>query len=303
MSALILRRKGSARETVSGIAAFMGGTARQINNIRFARPATRRRPAVPVPDVLIRWGCQAPSVAPIQINTVEMQALVNDKPASRRALIAAKVAVPQTFFTKAEALAANVYPLIGRRAHHSQGLGMYVSRTADDLRADVRSAYWSAFIPKDREYRLYTFFGKVLGVSEKIPHDREAISWNASRDNGVFETVPWTRWPLDVCLLALKATKACGVDFSAVDIIKQGQQSYVLELNNAPTCSEYRQRLFARAFNWLIAEIARTGAKPVPRELPEVIKTYKSMIHKAMYGPSDEDAAPESRADRDRAAD
>ncbi len=276
MNTYILRRQGSGVSTVAGIADQLPDlSVRVVRDTRFARVVRRRG----LPTVLIRWGCTAECPAPIEVMTPDMIDRVNDKPFCRRMMIDAGIPSPKTFFSKAEVRPDATFPLIGRKTYHSQGKGMRVIPDARALTLDMQSTYWSEYIRKDKEYRVYTFFGRVLGVCEKRPDDPNAVSWNNSLGNGTFQTVEWRDWPLDVCLLALKATKVAAVDFSAVDIIKKGADAYVLELNNAPTCSEYRQTLFARAFRWLIAEVETTGAKPPIRDLPEVIRTYKSMIH------------------------
>jgi len=236
------------------------------------------------PNVLIRWNdAQTELNAPFEINTADMVRLMNNKIETRRILIENNISVPKTYFSKDEAkneiLNGQVnFPLIGRRTHHSQGRHMKIIYSKKDLRRDASSTYWSEYVPKDREFRVFVFFGYILGICEKIPSDPEVIAWNNSVGNGIFETMKRENFPPDVALLALKAVHALNVDFGAVDIMSCGDNHYVLELNSGPTCSEYRQFLFGKAFKWLIKRIENEAGKPNYLSLPERVITYKDIL-------------------------
>src|SRR5438876_9127721 len=101
--------------------------------------------------------------------------LMNNKVKSRQILIEKNLPVPKTYFSKDEVPRDARFPLIGRRTHHSQGRNIRIIRSARNLRLDNSSSYWSEFIPKDREFRVFVFFGYILGICEKIPNDPKAI--------------------------------------------------------------------------------------------------------------------------------
>ncbi len=282
MKTFILRRK-SGKETCNGIKDIINN-----DNVKIIRNQDIAKLASP-PDILIRWGSTEPCPAKFEINTVEMIQLMNNKINCRRKLIEKEVLVPTTFFSKNEA-AQGKFPLIGRQTFHSQGENIVICNNLAELNADNSSAYWSEVIKKDKEYRVFVFFGKILGVCEKIPKDKNKIAWNNSLGNGIFDTVGWKFFPKNVGLLALKACKELNIDLSAVDIIVKDETPYILELNSAPSCSEYRQKLFAKSISWLIKEIEKTGEKPKHFDYPEKYKKYADVLHPClMNGEIEED--------------
>ena len=40
-------------------------------------------------------------------------------------------------------------------------------------------AYYSEYIPKEKEFRVYIFNKKVIGIAEKIPKNKSDIAWNS----------------------------------------------------------------------------------------------------------------------------
>lgn len=238
------------------------------------------------PDVLFRWNCKDDyAFGKFEVNSPEMLDKMNNKIKSRRILIANGIPVPKTYFSKEEALLnCRNFPLIGRQQFHSQGRKMKTIRNRRKLRLDRRSRYWSEFIPKDKEFRVHVFFGRILEVSEKIPNNPNLIAWNNSLNNGIFRNIKWAEWPKDVCVLALKTAQVLDVDFAAIDIIKKDENCYVLESNTAPQCSEYRQTVYAKAFCWLIKKYSELGTKPPRYEFPTLI-TSKKLCHPVIRKP------------------
>lgn len=263
MNVVILRKEGRRRHrTCDGILAELQKLGQQ--NVRVVRCHCETGRS----DIVVRWGCTGQYAATYQINTPEMIRMGSDKIAARQRMIERGISTPRTFFTKEEAMAFNKYPIIGRKRQHREGREMVISRNAVDLMNDRQSEYWSEFIQKDREFRVYVFFGRILAVSEKIPDYPERVAWNKSLGNGAFVSIDRKDLPRSVGLLALQAADALNVDFSAVDIISKENKGYVLEFNNAPECSPYRQLLFARAFNWFIKRVEQTGEKPPHFKVP-----------------------------------
>lgn len=286
---VILRRKllgyVSGREIMNNMRQEHGlSDTHLIRHDRIGRRAARiglRNLGRPYPDaceVLFRWGCTASYPGEITINKSWMIQAVNNKVNFRRKCMEAGVPLPKTFFDKDEAESfigsTNSPPrgiyLIGRESYHAQGRRMSVIRNYEELQRDYRSDYWSEFIPKEKEFRYYTAFGRVIAVAEKIAGDREAIAWNHALGNSSFMNVRWNDWNLKAARAALEAQKAIGIDFGGVDIMTKGRNVYVLEMNSAPTLStEYRQIVFARMFSWVVREFDRTGEKPEHASLPE----------------------------------
>lgn len=287
MKTFLLRKK-SGRETCDGIVNISADPDFKV--IR-----EKDIPALKNPEIIFRWGSSAACPAKFEINSAEMLGKMNNKIVARKILAENQVPIPKTFFTKAEA-ANGKFPQIGRKSFHSQGEEMQISHNYGDLNNDNISAYWSEFIPKDREFRVYVFFGRILGMCEKIPKDKNKIAWNNSLDNGVFKTVGWKHFPWNVAGLAIKACNVLNVDFSAVDIITKGNDAYILELNSAPTCSEYRQKLFSKAFAWLKSEIIKNKKVPAHFEYPAAIKKYIHVIHPCVLNDAAIEAAEAEEA-------
>ena len=214
-------------------------------------------------DFLIRWGSteRFPINNPhVVINTAaSIRNGDQDKVEGRRILATAGVSIPRTFFSKDEILQAHDvhYPLIGRLRHHGQGNNIEFLENRSDVRGSV-SAYWSEFIPKEREFRTYVFGNEVIGVAEKIPKSKTDVAWN-SHLGSTFVDVP-TPWNFKMIKTGVAAAKAIGQHFSGVDLMELNGQFYVLEVNTAVALSNpHRVDIFARAFRDAIDRFERTG--------------------------------------------
>lgn len=275
MKAYFLRRKGNGKETCDGIVSNLDGVE-IIREDKISR--------IQSPNIIIRWGSKVEFSSDFEINTPQMIHSMNHKTKSRLRLFDSGIPVPKTYYIKSEALKCTNFPLIGRKTYHSQGKGIVISNNTQELEKDELSEYWSEFINKDKEFRIYVFFGKVLGVSKKIPNDPSEISWNNSLGNADFETVKWNHFPLTACKLAVKSCEILGVDFSAVDILKKENSNYVIELNSAPTLSPYRQVLFSKGFSWVINEIIKNNKKPGHFGIVENVHNYRDLIFPSLLG-------------------
>ena len=119
------------------------------------------------------------------------------------------------------------------------------------------------------------------GVAEKTPADSDSIAWNHHL-GGSFENIHWKEWPGKACLEGIKACVSLGLDFGGIDIIEDSDGTpYVLEGNSAPSMtSEYRQRCFAKCFNY----IRENGKERIHISKPPNDKkdTYPWLIHPAV---------------------
>jgi hypothetical protein len=283
MKTYILRKK-SGRETCQGIVNIA-------NDPEFKVAREKDIPKLQNVNTLIRWGSTENCPAKFTINTVEAIQLVNNKVNCRKKMIEKEISCPKTFFSKEDAKKGK-FPQIGRATHHSQGKDIFIANNAEELNKDLSSTYWSEFIDKQQEFRVFCFMGKVLGVCEKIPKNKELIPWNASLGNGVFETVGWKHFPKKAVLLALKAMKEVGADFGGVDIIVKDNIPYLLEINSSCEMSNYRQELFAKAFKWLVSEIEKNNEKPKHFDYPAEYKKYAHVLHPCLF--NGEEAAEEN---------
>jgi glutathione synthase/RimK-type ligase-like ATP-grasp enzyme len=232
--------------------------------------------------IVIRWGCTSSINSDYVINEAKHIHLTSDKAGCRKLMQDNGISVPFSFFEHEDAikfLSENRNSkIIGRQQFHHQGRKIQVSDSVEVLDHDSISDYWSEFIDKDREFRIFTFFGKVIMVAEKIPHDKSKVAWNNYGGGSTFVNVKWDSWPIKECVEAIKATNLIGIDFAGVDVMTKGNNCYILELNSAHSLtSDYRQSTFSKALNWLVDEIGKSGKKPDHFELGKV-KTYKGVI-------------------------
>ena len=213
---------------------------------------------------LIRWGSREYfplEPGGIEINTSESIYCGDvDKPSSRKLLQERGISVPRSFFSKEEILhATNVrYPLIGRQRHHGQGSNIELIKNREQVKNSF-SKYWSEFIPKEREFRIYVFGDRAIGVAEKIPKDKKDIGWN-SHLGATFIDVPNNEWNRDAVNTGVAAARVIGQHFSGVDLMEYKNRFYVLEVNTAIALSNpHRVNIFAVAFKEVISAHTKNG--------------------------------------------
>jgi hypothetical protein len=144
-----------------------------------------------------------------------------------------------------------VAPLMGRSLHHTRGNDILLYRTTALLgnRNLPHHDFYTQLVPKQREFRIWSYRRKVIGCYEKIlaypnklgRRGRLRDVWNY-KNGYAFEF----RRPEDIVpelkTLASQAVEACGLDFGAVDAICGVDGAYrVLEVNSAPGVEGPRQ--------------------------------------------------------------
>jgi glutathione synthase/RimK-type ligase-like ATP-grasp enzyme len=141
--------------------------------------------------------------------------------------------------------------------------------------------YISEYIKKEREFRVHCVQGRVVGVSEKHPPNREAIAWNFHGEdgNGEFINLKWSEWPMAVVNAALEAFKVSKLHFGAADVISVPGRALVLEINSAPSLSPYRASCYGRA---LSDSITKGRLRTDEYEPPVQPQTWKDALHPAL---------------------
>lgn len=146
------------------------------------------------------------------------------------------------------------FPLLGRRLKHSKGKdivpvlqnGVWLDRLRNNQVCD----FFTQFIAKDREFRVYAYRRRILAVYEKVlryPHRDRGLNIVWNWDSGyAFDFCKDA--PNDVKAIGALAVQTMALDFGAVDII-QGHDSkfYTLEVNSAPGVQDRRQGVTALA--------------------------------------------------------
>lgn len=234
-------------------------------------------------DTIFRWGYRGniPQCR-LEVNTTPAMGLVGDK-GKFRELCAEEGLAPRTYRTF-ERMARHMLlgkrtPLVIRPIHHKQGKNLHVIKDMDEAVAAAEQYsewYASELIDKVCEYRAVVVQGRILFIYEKVPDDRSQVAWNHAQ-GGTSEVLKWSNWPSNVVENAIRSFNLSGLSFGAVDImVDRDGNAYCLEINTAPeTTSEYRQKCFAKAFNYILDR----GADPIPVVFG---RDWKGYIHPAM---------------------
>lgn len=280
MTAVIFRRKGLGLSSCRGIAEKMSNPVEVITNNKDQQSTEA--------STLIRWGCTArygsTSTHTRTVNKARAISISSDKGSFRVKMSDRNIAPMSSrslpaLSTVIRTLADGV---IIRPGKHAQGCRLYHEtdlRSAKRRFSRLRDAYWSEFIPKVKEYRVFLADKGVLCVVEKVPEDPSQLAWNHARGAEI-PNVRWSQWPLGAIKVAEEARKLAGLDFCGADVIEDEEGVfYVLELNSAPTLSHYRQEKFAKMFDYVIDSPNRS---PVEFSTGQDLESWEQCIHPAV---------------------
>lgn len=155
-------------------------------------------------------------------------------------------------------------PVLGRMLHHTRGMDIRLYKVRTVM---PEHEYFTQLVPKQREFRVWAFRRKMIGVYEKIltyPNKlgrrgrlKEVWNWG----NGyAYSFVHPEQVPANLKSISTAAVDALGLDFGAVDVILGADgKYYVLENNCAPGVEGPRQCLQSLVNH--IDKWARSGFK------------------------------------------
>lgn len=137
----------------------------------------------------------------------------------------------------------------GRKLKHTQGKDI-IRVVGNNLSKVTKRDFWTLEIEKLAEYRVHVFNGVRIRCGTKTEKDTGKTQidnpiWNLKNGMQIRYETPS---PLQARKLAIAAVKACGLDYSAVDIIQgTDEKFYVLELNCRPGLHGNTAVVYAKA--------------------------------------------------------
>lgn len=163
-------------------------------------------------------------------------------------------------------------PVVARqKLTGNSGAGIVMANEGDDI---VAAPLYTKYVKKKEEYRIHILNGEVMDRQRKA-RDRdvadENVDWQVrNHANGFIFQRNDFETPEDVEVQALRAMKAVGLDFGAVDVIynQREGQAYVLEINTAPGLTGTTLDNYTRAFN----ELKKKENNPAPLRVGDIIK-------------------------------
>lgn len=163
------------------------------------------------------------------------------------------------------------YPLLARKETHMHGKDIMPVFQPEDLswRMAAGAAFFTEYIPRQTEYRVWVYRRRHLGAYEKVmlyPEKYRFIGCNYRNGFG-FKFVPFVELPEEAFKLAANSVHAMSLDFGAVDILKgKDGRFYVLEVNTAPGVAgltrEGIKKLADKMKKWVdLGYVARSGSR------------------------------------------
>lgn len=197
-------------------------------------------------DVIIRWGTygRTPYRPSSVLNGREAVRRASDKFGSLQFMQARGVPVPR-FSYDPRGLRS---PFLGRLTQHTRGEDIVLCmQLMDAFRSE--SEYFIEYVPVAREYRVHVFGDEVIKQSEKVLTDAAAYTpWIRNHEHGHTFRHPSVRLNHFQEAIAISAVQSLRLDFGAVDLIVNDEgQSYVLEVNTAPSCSPTTGKAYIEA--------------------------------------------------------
>ncbi len=127
------------------------------------------------------------------------------------------------------------------------GHGIVIMARPEDF---VLAPLYTKYVKKKEEYRVHIVRGEVIDVQRKArDRDNPNPNWQVrSHENGFVYVRNGVDAPADVELQAKRAFETSGLDFGAVDVIWNGREAFVLEINTAPGLEGTTVEKYAEAF-------------------------------------------------------
>lgn len=205
----------------------------------------------PAADYLIRWGSRAGTGYTPTETVINSRSSLNentDKLQSLRELESAGIPVPDFTTDRDEISETFGYPAVGREEQHSRGEDInLILQWRDTYLTD--NDYFVEYIPTEFEYRMHVLNGEVIHTHEKrLRSEEDNHPFIRNAETGWVFVEPRDEPPAEN--IAVDAVGALGLDFGAVDIVREEGtgDEYVLEVNSAPSLDEANLERYGDAF-------------------------------------------------------
>ncbi len=216
---------------------------------------------------VINWGSSSvpEEVAKSKVlNRPEKVALVTNKLKFFKAIEAVDKDIIPPFTTKLEEALNWVgegFTVVARtvlNGSSGEGIVLMDKNTPETLK--TKAPLYVKYVPKKEEYRVHVVNNKVIDIQRKTLSkekivDGAEINWKVRNlANGFIYQRGNINPDPSVLETAVKAVKAIGMDFGAVDMVwhEKTKKAYVLEINSAPGLQGQTIESYAKAFKEII---------------------------------------------------
>lgn len=192
-------------------------------------------------DHLIRWGTRSGAGYRPREQVINSRSSLRnntDKLGALEQLDSAGIRVPNYTTDRDDFGDELDYPIVGREENHTRGEDINLILQWRDAYL-TENDFFVEYVPTDFEYRMHVVDGEVIAVHEKrLRSEEDNHPFIRNSETGWVFVEPRAERPPDS--LAIDAVGALGMDFGAVDVVREEETGdhYVLEVNSAPSLDE-----------------------------------------------------------------
>ena len=200
-------------------------------------------------DYIFRYGNSAHifNQPVIEFNTADAIKISANKHVMKKVLNDNEIKIPKLYTI--DNIKYKALPVVARPHRHSKGKDFHVCRNIDEALYYLGRDYTlQSFLEAvDTEYRIFVFKDKIFETNIKVPDKPTYHPYIRNFDHG-WKIIPIRRSlvPEGIQKTSKDATRAVGLDFSAVDIcFTRKGKIFVYEVNSAPGLIERKAEKLA----------------------------------------------------------
>lgn len=161
----------------------------------------------------------------------------------------AGVNVPK-FFSKSDSILDSDFPLLARKYYHSQGRDIiYINNRRELINLPSHKYdFLTRYIDKKSEYRVHVLGNDITMVSVKWSPSEETNKIIRAKRFGWKQIEYHGQHKETLINIAKNTIRSLGWDFGAIDIIRKGEEFWVLEANSSAGLEDRKLQVYA---NWL----------------------------------------------------